>query len=230
MKENDWNEFVITAQGQHVTIELNGTRIVDHEDPKFNKEGIIGLQLHVGYPMEVRYKDIEIMELSKPAPAARTKARQPSARRPGNRRAVIHHPAYAKEFHGKFFKVFPYQLSWHEAQLKCLELGGHLAVVKSEDENQFLMSQMKSQGVSVVWLGATDEKVEGRWVWVDGEPLRYSNWNPTQPNNKQGLEHYMIMMAGNSVAISRGAQDGKWHDQPNNSAQWSPGFICQWEE
>jgi 3-keto-disaccharide hydrolase len=63
VKENDWNEFVITAKGKHVTIDLNGTRIIDRIDDKFDDEGIIALQVHVGPPMEVRYKDIEITEL-----------------------------------------------------------------------------------------------------------------------------------------------------------------------
>ena len=65
VKKEDWNEFVITAKGQHVTIDPNGTRIIDREDPKFDKEGIIALQIHVWRePMEVRYQDIEIKELA----------------------------------------------------------------------------------------------------------------------------------------------------------------------
>ena len=64
VKKDDWNEFVITAKGQHVTIDLNGTRIIDRDDPKFDKEGIIALQIHVWpEPMEVRFKDIEIKEI-----------------------------------------------------------------------------------------------------------------------------------------------------------------------
>jgi Domain of Unknown Function (DUF1080) len=63
VKKDDWNEFVITAKGTHVTIDLNGTRVIDRDDPKFDKEGIIALQVHVGPAMEVRYKDIEIQEL-----------------------------------------------------------------------------------------------------------------------------------------------------------------------
>ena len=64
VKKGDWNEFVITAKGSHVTIDLNSTRIIDRDDPKFAPEGIIALQLHVWKePMEVRFKDIEIKEL-----------------------------------------------------------------------------------------------------------------------------------------------------------------------
>lgn len=62
VKKDGWNEFVITAKGPHVTIDLNGTRVIDRDDPKFDKEGIIALQVHVGPAMEVRYKDIEIQE------------------------------------------------------------------------------------------------------------------------------------------------------------------------
>ena len=41
LKPDGWNEFVITAKGTHVTIDLNGTRIIERDDPKFDKEGII---------------------------------------------------------------------------------------------------------------------------------------------------------------------------------------------
>jgi Domain of Unknown Function (DUF1080) len=65
LSADGWNEFVITAKGSHVTIDLNGTRIIDRDDPKFDKEGIIALQIHVWpTPMEVRYKDIEIKEVT----------------------------------------------------------------------------------------------------------------------------------------------------------------------
>jgi Domain of Unknown Function (DUF1080) len=64
LKPDGWNEFLITAKGSHVTIDLNGTRIIDRDDPEFAKEGIIALQIHRWpEPMEVRYKDIEIKEL-----------------------------------------------------------------------------------------------------------------------------------------------------------------------
>ena len=62
--KQDWNEFVITAMGDHVTIDLNGTRVIDRTDPKFDKSGIIALQLHAGFENEeVRFKDIAIKTL-----------------------------------------------------------------------------------------------------------------------------------------------------------------------
>ena len=62
-KKDDWNHFVIEAKGDHVVISINGTKVIDRTDPKFDKSGIIALQVHVGPAMEVRYKDIEIKSL-----------------------------------------------------------------------------------------------------------------------------------------------------------------------
>jgi hypothetical protein len=63
VKKGDWNDFVIRAKGSHVTIDLNGTRVIDRDDPKFAPEGIIAFQVHTGEPMEVRFRDVEIREL-----------------------------------------------------------------------------------------------------------------------------------------------------------------------
>ena len=62
-KPGDWNEFVITVEGDHLTVILNGTKILDREDPEFPDDGIVALQVHAGPPMEVRFKDVEIKDL-----------------------------------------------------------------------------------------------------------------------------------------------------------------------
>jgi type 1 glutamine amidotransferase len=131
-------------------------------------------------------------------------------------------PADARKFLGKYYKVFPQQLTWHEAKVRCQELGGHLVVVSSEQENRFLTSLVKERMLGGAWLGATDEQSEGRWIWVDGTPLRYSNWDipNKQPNNKQGIEHYMVLLT---------RLNGTWCDQPNDGRQEHPGFICEWD-
>ena len=57
-----WNEYVITARGTHITLELNGVRTVDYEEhePGIERTGFIALQIHGGPPIEVHFKDIEI--------------------------------------------------------------------------------------------------------------------------------------------------------------------------
>jgi hypothetical protein len=64
VRKGDWNDFEIMAKGTHVVIKINGTVVIDRTDEKFQKSGIIALQLHAGPPMEIRYKDIEIKPLA----------------------------------------------------------------------------------------------------------------------------------------------------------------------
>lgn len=65
VKADDWNEYIITADGPHITQQLNGFTTVDYTETsdKGAPEGIIALQLHVGDPMQVMFKDIELKEL-----------------------------------------------------------------------------------------------------------------------------------------------------------------------
>jgi hypothetical protein len=65
VKNDDWNEYVITADGPHITQVLNGFTTVDYQEKSDQgaSDGIIALQLHVGPKMRVWFKDIEIREL-----------------------------------------------------------------------------------------------------------------------------------------------------------------------
>lgn len=65
IRENDWNEYVITADGPHLTQQLNGFTTVDYTEESADgaNEGIIALQLHVGPKMRVEFKDVELKEL-----------------------------------------------------------------------------------------------------------------------------------------------------------------------
>jgi hypothetical protein len=60
-----WNDYVITADGPHITMLLNGFKVVDYteKDDQAATEGIIALQVHSGPAMKVEFKDIEIAEL-----------------------------------------------------------------------------------------------------------------------------------------------------------------------
>lgn len=60
VKTNDWNTYEILAVGSKVRTAINGRLCVDLDDPQISRRGIIGLQLHSGGPMEVRFKDLEL--------------------------------------------------------------------------------------------------------------------------------------------------------------------------
>jgi hypothetical protein len=65
VKNDDWNEYVITADGPKITQTLNGFTTVDYTEKSEEgaKEGVIALQLHVGPKMRITFKDVELKEL-----------------------------------------------------------------------------------------------------------------------------------------------------------------------
>lgn len=63
VRKDDWNEYVITADGDHIKHEINGVTTVDIQDPEGEKSGVIALQLHRGHNMRIAFKDIAIKPL-----------------------------------------------------------------------------------------------------------------------------------------------------------------------
>ena len=66
IKNEDWNDYVIIAKGNHLQHFINGKQTVDVTDEggdKAAKEGILALQIHVGPPMTVQFKNLRIKEL-----------------------------------------------------------------------------------------------------------------------------------------------------------------------
>ena len=63
LKAGEWNDLDVVADGAHVVTKLNGVKIVDIADPapKF-RDGVIGLQIHTGGGVKMRWKDIAIQE------------------------------------------------------------------------------------------------------------------------------------------------------------------------
>jgi len=63
LKPGEWNDLEVSAQGNHIVTLLNGVKAVDFTDatPKFT-DGVIGLQIHTGGGVKMRWKDIFIRE------------------------------------------------------------------------------------------------------------------------------------------------------------------------
>lgn len=62
IKPGEWNDVVLVAEGNHVVYSINGRVMTDLVDlsPRALREGVLALQLHVGYTMDVRFKDVRI--------------------------------------------------------------------------------------------------------------------------------------------------------------------------
>ena len=66
IRNEDWNEYVIIAKGNHLQHFINGVPTVDvtdEQEGKAAKSGVLALQIHTGPPMTVQFKDIRIKPL-----------------------------------------------------------------------------------------------------------------------------------------------------------------------
>ena len=62
-KVGEWNQLQIIATGKRVQTFLNGESFVDYEGVVIPEEGPLGLQLHPGVNMKVKFRNITIKEL-----------------------------------------------------------------------------------------------------------------------------------------------------------------------
>jgi hypothetical protein len=67
IKIDDWNDYVIRAEGKRIQLWINGFQTVDYteQDPGIDATGVIAVQIHGGPPSEAWYKDITLVDLTK---------------------------------------------------------------------------------------------------------------------------------------------------------------------
>ena len=62
----DWNDYTIIAQGNHLRHFINGalmSEVIDNQADAAAKDGVIAIQVHQGPPMTIQVRDMRIREL-----------------------------------------------------------------------------------------------------------------------------------------------------------------------
>ncbi|XP_064839888.1 C-type lectin domain family 4 member E-like [Oncorhynchus masou masou] len=140
--------------------------------------------------------------------------------------------------HGKNCYYFSNDsLTWVESQDKCVSMGGQLVIIDSHYEQTILdkkVGAIMSGGEDKFWIGLTDQKEEGKWLWVDDTPLDSNNsfWFASQngkkePDNWQGDEERKNPDGEDCARM--GEKDGthdikSWFDV---NCAWSHRRICE---
>jgi len=95
----------------------------------------------------------------------------------------------------------------------CEALGSKLAVLNSQDEQQFLVPQVANK----TWMGLRRyPKDKSSWLWVDESYAIYTNWYDGKPNDSEWRE--------DCVELLKPPYAGKWnHRNCNDSVQ----YICE---
>lgn len=115
--------------------------------------------------------------------------------------------------------------TWDECESFCEDMGGHLAVIETKEENDFLYQYIREKGLVVAFFGYTDQYSEGNWEWITGENAGYTNWAKGQPNNGKNNKN---KKEENYAEFYKETQDGTWNDAPFGSN--THRFICEWED
>ncbi|XP_057565804.1 low affinity immunoglobulin epsilon Fc receptor [Hippopotamus amphibius kiboko] len=99
---------------------------------------------------------------------------------------------------------------WIQARYACSKLHGRLVSIHSKAEQDFLTKRSNKRGS---WIGLRDLDIEGEFIWMDNNPLDYSNWQPGEPNDA-GQGENCVMMLGS----------GQWNDAFCGS--FLHGWVC----
>ena len=91
---------------------------------------------------------------------------------------------------GHRYQVITKVTDWNTARKEAQKLGGYLVCINDADENKFVRDLVKKHSnTRTYWIGFSDQGSEGRWWWVNGQPVKYTNWSGGEPNNSGGKEH-----------------------------------------
>lgn len=113
-----------------------------------------------------------------------------------------------------------------DARAQAEAMGGYLATVTSQDEQDFINTHIDSSGDLFVFLGANQAdgaaEPDGGWLWLNGEPWTYVNWGPGEPNN--------VTTYGNENTLQM--HNGVWNDNVDTLEDLggiSNAFLVEWD-
>ena len=103
-------------------------------------------------------------------------------------------------------------MNWTDARKYCQVIGRDLVSFANEKEMSKARAVINNDGNW--WIGFTDERQEGNWVWSDGRSVTWTSWHSCCPRVKRNKNCAYLY-----------ANDGEWYDDPC-SYEYNK-FICR---
>lgn len=127
-------------------------------------------------------------------------------------------PEDAAYYDGSAYKIYLTSATWAEAKQQCEDLGGHLATITSQAEQDFI--EKLNSGSRRLWIGGYRDD-GNNWNWVTGEPWDYTHWAAGEPNNSSN-----VVSNENCIAV----WPKQWNDLNEKNKSEQSGFICEWDQ
>ncbi|MDB5334390.1 MAG: hypothetical protein JWN70_9 [Planctomycetaceae bacterium] len=103
--------------------------------------------------------------------------------------------------------------TWHEAEAHCERLGGHLVILDDTGEPDVVFAEALKNSISI-WLGCSDERLEGQWRWLNNTPLKLK----LITDNLGGDQHVgWAQVKNNKITLF------------DMNAGVRSAYICEWE-
>merc|ERR1712241_25147 len=122
--------------------------------------------------------------------------------------------------HGRYcYKYFGDKLKWQDAQDKCKSMGGFLPEILTKDDDDFIKKMVTDEDHSI-WLGADDNKENGKMVWATSGKLvsdGFEDWAPGQPDDDGGKD-------GSENCMMFSVKSGGWNDDQCDDKH---RLVCQ---
>lgn len=137
---------------------------------------------------------------------------------------------------------------WFAAKAAAEAMGGHLATITSQAEQDFIVATFFAvgSGYGSYWIGATDRAEaapgaqEGSFAWVTGEAFSFTFWGMNQPDNNtwppfgdvtEGEDFVQLVWRADGLTPHQGrwndARQAGYADIPNLPHLDLKGFIVE---
>lgn len=105
--------------------------------------------------------------------------------------------------------------TWSASEAEAEKLGGTLAVIKNDAEQEWVFSKFGAYGGTNrnLWIGLHRQWPGGPFAWVTDNRVAYVNWSDGEPNNRGGIENCVHIIS--PVKPYTTAIPGKWNDLPD---------------
>ncbi|MDZ4778284.1 MAG: caspase family protein [Alphaproteobacteria bacterium] len=110
------------------------------------------------------------------------------------------------EHEGGFYRLTPTKMSYDEARRFARTQGGQLVTINDQQEQDFIYRAY--QGHLPLWIGLSDSRAEGVWVWENGDTASYRNWKPGEPSGRL----FGSFGSDEDFVVINPLSEGKWSD------------------